>query len=400
MKILWASNSPWSHSGYGNQTRLFVPRMAKAGHEIAIAANHGLQGGVPSWLADGHEIPVYPAGLAEYSNDVIPAHALDWFRGDPGLLLTLYDVWALRAMQYRDLNVAAWTPVDHMPTPPAVAKWFRDYGARPIAMSRFGEDQLTKSGLAPLYVPHGVDTDVFVPHPKAEAKAKVGLDPDKFTVGIVAANVGRYPPRKAFAESFAAYALFHADHPDTHLYVHSDIYGHANGVELDVLAGASAIPEDALTFADQYGYRRGVADESMAWLYSAFDVLLAASMGEGFGIPVLEAQACGTPVIVSDFSAQPELVAPDHGYTVQCQPWWDAGQKAFFVLPYIPSIVASLEDAHAHRGTNNRSDPCRDFAVGYDADLVFDEHWVPVLDQLEQLLPSTDPIETKPISMP
>jgi glycosyltransferase involved in cell wall biosynthesis len=36
-------------------------------------------------------------------------------------------------------------------------------------------------------------------------------------------------------------------------------------------------------------------------------VLNAVSLGEGFGIPVLEAQACGTPVIVGDWCAHEDL---------------------------------------------------------------------------------------------
>jgi glycosyltransferase involved in cell wall biosynthesis len=375
-----------------------VPRLAAAGHDVAIAANFGLNGATTTWEHDGREFTVYPAGMAEFSNDVIPPHALDWFHGEPGWLMTLYDVWAMRAKQYAELNIAAWTPVDHMPCPPAVKKWFADYGGIPIAMSRFGEAQLRKADLEPLYAPHGIDTNVFRPHSKAEAKQRLGLDPDKFLVGMVSTNAGRSPSRKAHAENLSAYSFFHADHPDTHLYYHSDLYGHHDGLELDLLAGACAIPEDALTFVDQYDYRRGLPEEQMAWRYSAMDVLLFATMGEGFGIPAIEAQACGTPVIVSEFSAQPELVAPGAGYTVGCQPWWDPAQKAFFVVPLIEQIGLSLDHAYQNRDAlADASFTCREFALGYDADRVFTEYWDPILEVLKRRLPSGDPIKTKPI---
>jgi glycosyltransferase involved in cell wall biosynthesis len=61
-------------------------------------------------------------------------------------------------------------------------------------------------------------------------------------------------------------------------------------------------------WVDQYAYRLGAPAEVMAATYSAMDVLLAPSHGEGFCVPLIEAQACGTPVIATDFSAQPELV--------------------------------------------------------------------------------------------
>ena len=50
---------------------------------------------------------------------------------------------------------------------------------------------------------------------------------------------------------------------------------------------------------DQYAFRLGYTPEMMALTYSMFDVLLAPSHGEGFRVPLIEAQACGTPVIAT-----------------------------------------------------------------------------------------------------
>ena len=50
-----------------------------------------------------------------------------------------------------------------------------------------------------------------------------------------------------------------------------------------------------------------VPDEDMPALYSAADLFVFPSLYEGFGIPVLEAQACGTPVLTSNGSALPEV---------------------------------------------------------------------------------------------
>jgi glycosyltransferase involved in cell wall biosynthesis len=56
----------------------------------------------------------------------------------------------------------------------------------------------------------------------------------------------------------------------------------------------------------------------MATLYTTATVLLFPSHYEGFGLPVLEAQMCGTPVVCSDCGALPEvaeecsLAAPDN----------------------------------------------------------------------------------------
>ncbi len=50
-----------------------------------------------------------------------------------------------------------------------------------------------------------------------------------------------------------------------------------------------------------------VDDEELPLLYSSAEALVYASLYEGFGLPVLEAMACGTPVITSNVSSMPEI---------------------------------------------------------------------------------------------
>ncbi|MBA2853108.1 glycosyltransferase involved in cell wall biosynthesis [Methanococcus maripaludis] len=58
-----------------------------------------------------------------------------------------------------------------------------------------------------------------------------------------------------------------------------------------------------------------VPDEDLPGLYNAADLFVYPSLYEGFGIPPLEAMACGTPVITSNTSSLPEVVG-DAGITV------------------------------------------------------------------------------------
>jgi glycosyltransferase involved in cell wall biosynthesis len=50
-----------------------------------------------------------------------------------------------------------------------------------------------------------------------------------------------------------------------------------------------------------------VPDEHLPLLYGGAEVFVFPSLAEGFGLPVLEAMACGTPVICSDSTAMPEI---------------------------------------------------------------------------------------------
>ena len=56
-----------------------------------------------------------------------------------------------------------------------------------------------------------------------------------------------------------------------------------------------------------------VADELLPAIYSAADVLAFPSLYEGFGLPILEAMACGTPVVATDAGSLPEVIGTAGG---------------------------------------------------------------------------------------
>jgi glycosyltransferase involved in cell wall biosynthesis len=106
---------------------------------------------------------------------------------------------------------------------------------------------------------------------------------------------------------------------------------------------------------------------------------LFTNYGEGFGIPQIEAQACGVPIITSNFAASAELAGPD-SFLVNGQPFWDAGQHTWFNIPLVAGIVDALEQAY-QRGRKEFPDTVA-FAQAYDADKVFAESWRPLIDKL------------------
>lgn len=61
---------------------------------------------------------------------------------------------------------------------------------------------------------------------------------------------------------------------------------------------------------------RGVPRAAVAQILNCFDVHLFLSHSEGFGLPVAEGLACGTPTLVTNYSSMPELVAKGGGMTV------------------------------------------------------------------------------------
>ena len=387
MKILMHSNAPHVGTGYGKQTAQLARRLRDAGHDIAVSAFYGLQGSVMDWEG----IPVYPQGVRPYGDDVITAHAEDHFGGDlqAGLILTLVDAWVLPADMLAECNCAMWAPVDHHPIPPRVIKALTESKCWPVAMSKHGQQQMLATGLDAVYAPHGIDTKLLEPKDQTLARERTGVPKDVFCVGMVAANKGA-PSRKGFCEAFQAFAAFHKRHPEAVLYLHTEVTGAVEGVNLLNLALACDIPPSAVRTMHQYrGFVLGAPDEHMPYLYSSFDVLLNPSHGEGFGVPIVEAQACGVPVIVTDTTSMSELVGP--GWKVPGQKWWTP-QESWATVPSVPKLTAALEAAFKKARRPEVKQAARDFALGYDADVVFEQYWVPILAEFDRRIGSDGPV--------
>lgn len=378
MRILWWSNHPTAPTGYGQQTALWTRQLRDHGHDVVISVNYGGEPRAHHW----EDIPVFPPGLADYATDSLQE---DVRAVEPDLAFLLYDAWAIKA-EPLPCRTAVWTPVDHEPLPPQVKSQLNHLMAQPVGMSKWGTTQLAGNGFLPLYVPHGINTDIYEPHDRREARRRLNLPEDAFLVGMVAANKGKTFLRKGFDVAFEAFGHLARAHDDAHLYVHSHPTA-GWGTDLHVLASNYDLPTERVTFANPALLRYGITDVAMSWIYSAFDVLLSPSLGEGFGIPVIEAQACGVPVIVTDATAQSELCGA--GWKVPGHWLYDATQLADWVRPYDALLKQALHDAYDARGDEKLAADARTFGESYDYRQVWDEFFAPVLGLL---VPDTSPI--------
>ena len=378
------SNSPGQPTGYGQATDALVKLLKRQGANVASLSNYGHEGINTIYNTEYGEIPIYARGSEAYSNDVAPAHHKHWKAlndKQPDLMITLYDVWVLNANGYDTIPIASWTPIDHNPVPPAVLQWLKKDNVTPLAMSKFGLDQINKAGVEGHYIPHSIDTNIFKPTAtigEVSAQEFMGFKDDEFIVGMNAANkASGIIHRKAFGENMMAFAMLCRKYPDAILYLHTDASS-PHGWNLMALGQMLGIPIHNMAFPDPLAYRYGMSQETLAGIYSQMDVLLATSYGEGFGVPTVEAQACGVPVIVSNFAASPELVGD--GWVVSGQPLYDPAQHSFFTIPSVPEIFAALEEAYK-RG-KCKSDKAIEFASAFDHEKVWQNNWMPVLKKL------------------
>jgi len=379
------SNSPNTPTGYGVQVAYLVEKLKKHGAKVAVLSNFGTEGAMGKHVTKHGTVDVYPKGLQGYSEDVIQTwhdHHRAKYPDLPAFILTVYDVWVYMKTELKG-PVICYVPLDHVTIPPLVKSFLKRENVSSIAMAPHGQRQLAINGIEAPYIPHSVDTEVFQRRDKLRGvptREFMGIDPDTFLVGMVMANKANgIIHRKAYAEQMLAFGIFHKEHPDSHLYIHADYSPVVQGFHLEHLREACGIPKEAVTFANRDELRTGYSDEEMAALYSAMDVLMMATMGEGFGVPCIEMASVGGRVIASNWAATQDLVSED-GWLVEGQPFWDEPQKAFYQIPLLGSLTGALEKAYkADRGHSVAS---RSFALQFDVDAVWEASWLPFFREL------------------
>ncbi len=209
-----------------------------------------------------------------------------------------------------------------------------------IAMTHFGQEFMPE---APV-VWHGVDHDVFKPQDKKEAKRALGFDPDRFLV----LRVDKNSFRKNYPDTWRALR------PLMRRYVDIDAHFHcqpraADGNDLRAFAWNDVGIRERLTFSPNLTGYAGWDINHLATLYAAADVFVSTSWGEGFGLTMLEAMACGTPVIATYCSAIPEVVG-DGGILIQPERHIATPMGQDQCLPNIAEFTKTIEHFYQSSG--------------------------------------------------
>jgi len=144
---------------------------------------------------------------------------------------------------------------------------------------------------------NGVDLQRFVPEPRDLARQKLGLPVD----AKLLLSVGHLIERKGHFVAIDALPLLP---PDVRLLIAG---GGPDRAALQQQAGQLGV-------ADRVQFVGVVPQTDLKWWYSAADALALCSSREGWANVLLEAMACGTPVIATNIWGTPEVVStPDAG---------------------------------------------------------------------------------------
>ena len=261
---------------------LLLPKVGMTLAPLAMAL--GARGAVQKLLDEGFDF------------DVIDAH---YFYPD-GVAAALLGRWFNKPFTVTargtDLNL-----IPQYALPRRMMQWAAGRAAACIGVCAALVDVLRGWGMAAgkLHVMrNGVDLERFHPLPREQARAELGLDGAPLLL-----SVGYLIERKGHHVAIEALAQLLPEHPGARLV----IVGEGEERErLQALALELGVAE-RVTLA---GARPNT--ELLRW-YSAADVFLLASSREGWANVLLEAMACGTPVVATDIWGTPEVVTPASG---------------------------------------------------------------------------------------
>lgn len=272
----------------------------------------------------------------------------------PDIVVGIRDWWmdeyVLRSPYCKDIKFIWMPTVDGMPQ---ATHWIDDYKNVDmiIAYSHFGkkilENQSNNKIKVTDVISAGVDLDTFHPMDRQKLMHKWALRTDKNT--NIIGSVMRNQSRKLFPRLIQSYKKFKNANPTmarhTCLWLHTsypdvgfDIpeYVKREGLETDVLFtyvchscahvfvswflswdsfDAKKKPQwEPMGMCEKCGQKtaampntqRGVTREQLAEIYNMFSLYVQASNSEGQGMPIVEAKACGVPVLCVDYSAMSE----------------------------------------------------------------------------------------------
>jgi glycosyltransferase involved in cell wall biosynthesis len=378
LRFLWESNAPWAGTGYGSQTKLMLRALKGLGHEPVCFAFYGLSGGQVEY--DGYTV-LPNSDFDTFGNDVIKAH-IERSRSDA--VVTLMDLFVLEPNIWGSLDVpwAAWIPIDSVGIGSMTLDRLKHVTV-PIAMSEFGFKQMENHDIAPAgVIYHAVDTDIFRPLDKYECREFFSLDPDAFIVGMVMANKG---DRKQYPIQMQAVRNWMVDNPDYNIkvYLHTEPTSMMGGWDMAQLSerlglkGKVYATNQYDTSVDPFG------QEKMAMLYNCFDVLMNVSAGEGFGIPIIEAQSCGVPVLTHSVTAMPEITV--NGYTVDPISRGLASHYGWQFMPDVDNMVYRLECVYRMTDKSGRIKG-RDWVIRNCSLPVIAGQWATLLSTMEESL--------------
>jgi D-inositol-3-phosphate glycosyltransferase len=250
--------------------------------------------------------------------------------------------WDTERILLKARPLLVYLPMDGYNSPPA---WEALASVtKRVAMTKFGQDAMPGSEL----VYHGVDTATYTPQYKKDAKRTMGFDPERFLI----LRVDKNSLRKNYADSWRALRPLLRKYPDIDVHFHCQPNS-SDGINIRAFISRDEDIRDRVSFSRDLGGFTGWTDSQMVNLYSAADLFISTSMGEGFGLTIAESLACGTPVVAQNVSSITEVVGPGGVLIEPARPFTvPMGQEQ--MLPDVDAFTREIEHLYLAGGVRRK----------------------------------------------
>jgi glycosyltransferase involved in cell wall biosynthesis len=264
-----------------------------------------------------------------------------------------------------------------------------------VAMADFGKELMEKHKVKDIRcIPLGVDTKTYFPIPdKNSIKSRYNLT-NHFVIGFV----GKNQRRKMIPYLIKGFSKFCKDKKDVKLIIHTDKTSNMGWDLPSVIAkneeNDPEIANKILFTKDNLDVlaRQKIQPEDMNNIYNLMDVFCYATGGEGFGVPGIECQSCGVPLMMTDYSTAKELTGNGtHGILIPVLKdiygnlVTEIGHNSVEnAIPDDEAMAKELEKLYQmwkfnRDELNNLSKKARQFALNYDWDKL-SERWISLLE--------------------
>lgn len=347
MKIFVLSDSPYLYTGLARVNRRLIRALSQAGNEVIVGGWGWDQLAYPlnedsQWIYEdsttgsnhvAFPMPKNPEKQLVYLYEVMKRIGCD-------AIFTMGDYWnfdgfhLLKQKLDYSFKWFAYYTIESEPINEKYKSVFQHIDVL-FSPSIYGKRVVRDStGVEAVYAPYGVDHDKFYIMNDDEIafqRNKRGLD-GKFRF----INVSKNQHRKNLPAFLEALKLAHDENEAIVGYMHTNAEKkNAAQVHLENLIKRFGL-EDVVEFPEKkISIDWGCSDDILNVEYNCSDAFALTTVAEGFGLPLLEAQACGLPVVATDCSTIPELVA-EKDFLVK-------GQKYYTSLEHEVKIV-NVED--------------------------------------------------------
>ena len=388
LKILMCSEASFLKSGFGTYAHEILKRLHATGkYEIAEFASYGR-------VNDPNDSSIHWKYYANAVPDSDPRHKeymsssenqfgrwrfervlLDF---QPDIVFDVRDYWMTSYQQLSPLRpFFHWVLMPTVDSAPQQEEWIDTFihADAIFTYSDFGRDTLLQQSNNKInYIDTaspGVNLDVFRPMPNTkEIKQSLGLPVDSYIIGSIMRN----QKRKLFPELFSSirqyldkcyktdydlgkktYFYLHTSYPDAGWEIPELLkeYKVGNKVYFTYACrNCGHYFSSLFTHPNQYCKRcgnkactmpnvsNGISSINLSHIINTFDLYVQYAICEGFGMPQVEAGACGVPIASVDYSAMSDVVRKLNGYPIKVNQYFkELETKAIRTYPDNNSLV-------------------------------------------------------------